>query len=83
MKCVIISKYEKIKTKNIIKNGKGNFVPLYRDVLLGLYVQQPNEVLNAIGGELNCDIETGTKIVLEVVELTEDEYNQLPEFRGY
>ena len=48
----------------------------------GKYFQPIAEIHDAIDGEL-CDLEIGTKLTLEVVELTRREYESLEEFTGH
>jgi hypothetical protein len=50
----------------------------------GSYIQPALEILNAIDGELD-GLEIGDKITidLELVEMTDEEYNKLPEFTGH
>jgi hypothetical protein len=50
----------------------------------GVYIQPVSEILNAIDGELD-GVELGDKITIdfEPVELTDEEYNNLPEFMGH
>lgn len=58
------------------------------DKLLGSYIQEPKQLLNAIDSEF-FDVENfedkakGLKIILKVIEMKPEEYEKLPEFTGY
>lgn len=61
------------------------YVKISRSDVSGSYTQQINEIEQAVNGEFDDirDMEVGTKVILEVVEMTEEEYNNLPEFMGW
>ena len=48
----------------------------------GSYVQPMEEVYSAIDGEF-MDGTLGSKITLELLEMTDTEYEKLPEFTGW
>ncbi len=48
----------------------------------GFYIQPWSELLSAIDGELNS-AEVGEKIILQVVKLTDEQFDSLPEFAGW
>ena len=48
------------------------------------YIQPAHEVPNAIDGELDgLEFEERVTITFEHIEMTEEEYNSLPEFTGH
>jgi hypothetical protein len=54
------------------------------DDWLGSYIRPIDKISEALNGEFD-DFEQNVKsyLQLEVVEMTEEEYEQLPEFKGY
>ena len=48
----------------------------------GSYIQPTSEIFNAIDGELD-DLSQPTTLRFEVIEITDEEYEALPEFAGY
>ena len=48
----------------------------------GSYVQPLDQIANSIDGDFD-GAEAGTKIELELLALTADEYEKLPEFTGW
>lgn len=61
------------------------YVQINRSDVSDSYTQPINEIEQAINGEFDDirDMEVGTRVILEVVEMTEEEYNNLPEFMGW
>jgi len=60
------------------------YVKITRGDMSGSYVEPytPRDVMNVIDGEFS-DAELGEKITLELIEMTEEEYDALPEFQGW
>lgn len=85
MKYIKISRYEKKPSSKPVTDVLGNNVHPIENIFVGGYIQSFNKILEAIDGEFDDieDMDIGTKIVMEVVEMTEQEYNKLPEFEGY
>ena len=83
MKYIKISRYEKQRANKPVEDLAGNFVYPEYDNLIGFYYQEIDKIMDAINGEMDSENEPGTKIILEVVEMSEAEYNKLPEFQGY
>jgi hypothetical protein len=48
----------------------------------GSYIQPINEIANAIDGEFD-GAEAGEKICLELVEMSDEEFEALPDFAGW
>jgi hypothetical protein len=48
----------------------------------GSYIQPMGAIQDIIDSEFS-DSEIGDRIILELVEMTEDEYNKIPEFMGW
>lgn len=46
------------------------------------YIQPITEIANAVDGEFD-GAEIGERITLELVEMTDDEFNKLPDFAGW
>lgn len=61
------------------------YVRVARSDGVGSYIQDGKNLPGMIQGELDGlqDMDVGTRIVLTVVEMTEDEYRMLPEFMGW
>ena len=52
----------------------------------GGYIETPENILNALDGELDGFVEgseIGESITLTIIEMEEDEYKTLPEFTGW
>ena len=61
------------------------YIKVKRSDVAGNYTQDVREISDAVQAELD-DIEylpVGTTITLTVVEMTEQEYESLPEFEGW
>ena len=61
------------------------FIKIERSDTSGNYIEQKKDLARMIEGELD-DIEyleAGTQIILTVVEMSQDEYETLPEFDGW
>lgn len=58
------------------------YVKVTRSDVGGNYYQPLTEIGGAISGEFDGS-EPGDKITLELSEMTEDEFNKLPEFQGW
>lgn len=60
------------------------YVKITREDTGGCYIQPytPRDVMNVIDGEFN-GAEPGDKIILELIEMTDAEYEALPEFQGW
>ncbi len=61
------------------------FIKIERSDTSGNYIEQKKDLAGMIEGELD-DIEyleAGTQIILTVVEMSQDEYETLPEFDGW
>ena len=61
---------------------KKQYIKVMIDSYSSYYVAEKNELCYALDGELD-GISTGDKIILEVVEMTEEEFQNLPEFEGW
>ena len=48
----------------------------------GSYIQPMDQVLQAVDGEID-DLNQPVTLRFEAVEMTDDEFNALPEFSGY
>lgn len=48
----------------------------------GSYVQPMDDVLEALDAELDV-LPVGDKLTIEIIEMSDDEYRRLPEFRGH
>lgn len=61
------------------------FINVTRNDVSGGYTQPLSEVLNALDGEFDGidTIPNGTTIILKVVEMSQKEYDELPEFMGW
>lgn len=61
------------------------YIKITRSDVDGSYIQPVELIGNAVDGELD-DIdyyELGTKLILEIIEMHPDDYEQLPEFGGW
>lgn len=62
------------------------FIKIERPDLNEFYIERPENLLGAIEGELLEPLEyidNDEKILLTVIEMTEEEYKTLPEFTGW
>jgi hypothetical protein len=62
------------------------FVKVTRNDTDGSYIEPPDKVLACVDGELVQGIEyweVGDAITLTVIEMTQEEYDKLPEFTGW
>jgi len=60
------------------------YIKVSRSDTSGSYTQEKSEILNAIAGEFDDEsLKVGTSVSLTVVEMTEEEYKNLPEFMGW
>lgn len=57
-------------------------VKVTRPGLPGGYTQSLDTIDWAIDAEFDCP-EVGDKLILEVIEMDEEEYNNLPDFEGW
>lgn len=46
------------------------------------YVQPLSEIHQAVDAEFH-DADTGTRLILTLIDMTEEEYEKLPEFMGH
>lgn len=58
------------------------FVQVTRSDEDGSYVERIKDIDNCINAEFS-DARPGTKLTLELLDMTEDEYDKLPEFMGW
>ena len=49
---------------------------------IGGYIQPIKNIETAINGEMD-GAEVGNKWTLEIIEMSDEDYNKLPEFEGY
>lgn len=53
------------------------------NILIGRYIQTKEELKNVLEEILMDENEIGDNWLIEIVEMSEEEYNDLPEFTGY
>jgi hypothetical protein len=62
------------------------FIKVTRSDTGGSYIQTPDEVLGDLEGELLDNLEyeePGVSVAFTVVEMSQEEYDKLPEFMGW
>jgi hypothetical protein len=62
------------------------YARISREPLGGSYIQPLSSIMDAMQGELDGIedyAETGEKIIIEIIEMDEDKYNNLEEFAGW
>jgi hypothetical protein len=58
------------------------YIKVTRPDIGGSYINPISEIRNIIDGEFS-DADPGDKITLELVEMSEEDYEKLPEFMGW
>ena len=61
------------------------FIKISRSDIDGGYIEKQENIVGAVEGELDGFeyLKAGTQIILTVVEMTQEEYDALPEFVGW
>ena len=61
------------------------FIKIERSDTAGCYLESLSKLHDAIDGEWDAEdqLEEGTQITLTVVEMSQEEYDALPEFYGW
>jgi hypothetical protein len=80
-----VERLEGRRINKVAKDIKGNLVDMVNYKSIGFYIQPLDQIQNAVDAEMN-DIDPEDmefKITLTPVLMTEEEYNNLPEFTGY
>jgi hypothetical protein len=64
---------------------KNNFVKIERSDMAGSYIQEAKDIPSMMDGELDGIefLDVGTTITLTIVEMSQEEYDDLPEFEGW
>lgn len=64
---------------------KHKYVKITTNATQGSYIQPMSELANALDAEFDDAefMDAGFKVCLELVDMTDEEYEKLPEFQGW